>query len=517
MASLDYYATLNSMAVFESDFTTGLLADIFKVFYSDQFIFSRNILYHFNGVYWKPDDDGLAILQTFVDTKFLSDLLAYANYKKKDDENEAKKYDKFITKAKTDLRTLRFRTSYVKDICRVLTNNEIKWNKNPYLYAFENIVFDLRTGKKIVPNPDDYLNTSCGYLYDENDDSNKVEELLQCLEKILVEKDLRDYFFIALSSGMCGLQISDIFICCGRGGNGKSLVLGLFKTMLGNYAYDAPVALLCQPLKMGGNPELFNMDGKRSVFGSEPDENSKLCSSTLKALTGNPTANARENFSNRCGIEFKMTLILDLNVKPKLDAVGGAEERRLENSIIPFNSMFLTQQKIDALIEHNGVRPTNVFLGDAKFVAEDFRQEYKQAFFTVLLPYFQRFMTERFSNVPDIVKKEGKDYLSQSDDIFDWFSENYEKDPSTIILISDLHKEFLRSSKMCYEMTKEEQRKYLSAKNFKAKLQSNIFLSCCYKERGSYWNKTQMKVPYLIGYKRLKEELDDPENTPSEN
>ena len=46
---------------FDEKFNTTSVAKFFTYLYSDKFIFQDNIMYHYNGVYWKGDPINLFI------------------------------------------------------------------------------------------------------------------------------------------------------------------------------------------------------------------------------------------------------------------------------------------------------------------------------------------------------------------------------------------------------------------------------------------------------------------------
>jgi hypothetical protein len=44
----------------------------------------------------------------------------------------------------------------------------VEFDENPYLFAFNNVVFDLKEGKIIHPNPKQMISLTTGYDYDLN-------------------------------------------------------------------------------------------------------------------------------------------------------------------------------------------------------------------------------------------------------------------------------------------------------------------------------------------------------------
>lgn len=56
--------------------------------------------------------------------------------------------------------------------------------------------------------------------------------------------------------------------------------------LLGNYGYKLPSNVLLQEIQDGGNPQIALLHNKRFVLCQEPNKNKRICSSTLKEITG---------------------------------------------------------------------------------------------------------------------------------------------------------------------------------------------------------------------------------------
>ena len=64
------------------------------------------------------------------------------------------------------LRKVGVRKSVMEDIITFITNNKIEFDSYPYLFAFNNCVFDLKLNRFITPLPDHHLTKTAGYDYD---------------------------------------------------------------------------------------------------------------------------------------------------------------------------------------------------------------------------------------------------------------------------------------------------------------------------------------------------------------
>lgn len=516
---------LNKLKPFHSTYSTGLVADLFKVLYENKFKFCDGVMYNFNSVYWCPDDKALSNLHNFVDKQFMKAMSEYCDTERPkwtallaDADEEVVKnaqleifYINSFHGKVMGLRKIKNRKEQIQDICHRLSDNKAEWNKNAYLFAFENVIFDLKTGNQVAPNPMDFINFTCGYNYDPNYDKTKVETLNKIIDTIFVEKELKDYYLEILSTGLCGVRVEKVYIATGKGGNGKSLLNGLAYKTCGNYAYNLPASLMSEKIKLGGNPEAALMDFKRLVFFTEPDEKSPLCCAVLKTLTGENTLGVRMLHSNKVGISLNLTLVGSCNNKPDLDEVNDAVSRRLKGGIIPFKSKFVPQSTIDELTKEFGEKPSNVFLGNDHFISDQFQNDYKQALFQILLERFQTYMKNSLDFIPNEVLTLSRQYMAGSDDIYEWFNDTYEKCSDEMVFVDDVFAQFSSSVKFI-QMTKIEKRKFGSVGKFKDKLESNLFIGRYYRVKDKYFMKERQKRPFIEGW-RLKENQHQGQNS----
>ena len=63
-------------------------------------------------------------------------------------------------------------------------------------------------------------------------------------------------------------------------------------------------------IKEGPNPAIASLNMKRFVLAQEPNGKRKICSATLKEITGDSTINARMCNSNDCKTKLCLTLVL---------------------------------------------------------------------------------------------------------------------------------------------------------------------------------------------------------------
>lgn len=502
-------------------FTTGLIANYFRILYSNKFIFRCDNLYIYNGVYWKIDTDKkYSSLHNFVDTIFYKSLLDYIikllaetnrniSSLPEDDVENFKKLSEilknqteFLNNINSSLRTVKKRKDFVEDIIKKLNNNYIEFDTDPFLLAFENKIYDLKQDKFIESSYNQYISITTGWEWDNTISKNNRCQLDVIINSIFPKSDIKDYYLMALSTGLYGQQIEKLFVANGTGGNGKGLLNSLMMCAVGNYGYRIPSTVLLNPIKEGGNPAVANMHKKRFCVSQEPDENQRICSSTMKELTGDCEINCRPLFSNDCKTILYNTLFLECNELPKMDAVNDAVIRRTQ--VIPFISRFVDESTFNGYTEEERTAK-NIFKGDPFYKTDDFKHKYKQSLIIILLEYFKKFKDNnfQFGCVPIECKDAVKDYLSVSDDLYSWFTEYYEKSEGDFVYLNNICSLF-KNSKFYDNMNKKDKRD-LTDKKFITKFKSSPFLEKQIRERKSYFNNIQMSKDYIIGYK-LKEE-----------
>jgi len=489
------------------DFTTGLLSDYFKILY-DKFIFHDSKLYYFNGVYWEYDHH-MIYIYNFIDKCFYDKLV---HYYCKQRELLIKQYslkceskDEMKTKLQplenfrkqiAHLRQNKYRKTLTEDICNKLYDKNILFNAKPNLFAFNNKIFDLASDTFIIPNPYDYISVTCGYNYDETYEKSKIVEYEALLDTIFPTKANKEYYLECLATGLTGHQVENLFIATGQGGNGKGVINTQMMKTTGNYGYKLSSSVLLNEIKEGANPQIANLHQKRFALSTEPSDKKTMCSSTLKELTGDKTINARMAYSNKCHVNLCLSLFLECNSLPKMDEVNDAVERRIRT--IPFVSSFKSAEDYEHTLDK-----TNVFIGNPRYKTDEFIEEHKQALFHILSPICKKFIANGLvlSKVPAECKSVAIDYLAQSDHIYEWVCEKYEKTDKVddFVYVKEMY-EMFKGSSYFENLSKADKRKF-TQKSFIENIKTNLFMKANFKDRNIWVNSIKLTQPAIIGFK----------------
>lgn len=114
----------------------------------------------------------------------------------------------------------------------------------------------------------------------------------------------------------------------GPGGNGKSVIIEVLMSLLGDYATTTPAKfLMAGPEKH--ETELARLNGKRLVICSEINENDRFDEAKIKLLTGGDRITARFLYQDYFTFQPTHKLWLAGNHKPKVETGGGGFWRRI--------------------------------------------------------------------------------------------------------------------------------------------------------------------------------------------
>ena len=481
-------------------FSTGIIADFFVQNYGEKFIYNNETLYYYNGVFWEAEDKSCSTLVKLIDTELYKTITGFVldrirHYTEGGDEasskaEAAKKFLFFVNR----LRDYNSRVAIVKDICCKLSVKQVEWDSNPYLIAFKNKVFDLRLGAFVCPNPDDLIKTTTGWSWDDSYPASRLLKVKEIVSQIFPNQEVGDYYLSALSTGLSGIILQNLFIATGGGANGKSVIDGLMMATIGDYGYKLPSAILLEEMKGGSNPQIANIHKKRFCLAQEPDKAKRIKTSVVKELTGDSEINARLHHSNDCRVQLFLTLIMECNTIPKVDEIDYAVQRRFR--LIEFISKFVSPEEWEAYGEE---KPENTFLRNETYTkGNKFKEDHRQAFFLLLAPYFKAF-DERgcMPKQPQEVLTKQRAYFEGCDDLLGWFNDYYKPDENAEpIPLKEIYK-FYTSTPFFENLSKnkkrEQKQSWFVEQIGKTKKES-------VKKRNEHYNGKQLSSDCLIGY-----------------
>jgi len=418
-----------------------------------------------------------------------------------DQNNKLQQYLKKLADQEDKLRNLSMlkeRENIIHILLRQAYRSHVEWNKNPYLFAFENCIFDVQTKQKVIPTQEQYINISCGYAYD-NQDTTRIDALRALIASILPIERVRTYWMAKQATMLTQEHPQYLFIQTGVGSNGKSILTDLTMKMLGKYGSKLPSDFLQKPMKDGPNPTIANLRGVRAVFCSEPEATKRMSASVVKEVTGDGTIHGRGLYQSNCDIQLFCTASVDANGIPNIDTVDFAMDRRLKP--IPFTTKAVSQHDYD-LAEDK----TLLVVKNKRYEDESWRNENKQALFEILMEQYSQF---NFDDLPPECVDRKMKYLNASSDIYGFVSELYEPcDPETCtpIKFKDIYNQF-KTSTVFKAFTKEQQREFNYA-NFCDKIEKEPALIPCIRKRNQNHKGIQLTTNCLVGWQMEAEGMD---------
>jgi len=215
-------------------------------------------------------------------------------------------------------------------------------DSHPMLLACRNGTVDLRTGELRPADPADLLTRGVDIDHVPGARSDRWNDFL---ERIFGgQADLIEYVQRLLGyclTGVVSEHVVAIFI--GAGANGKSTLIGILQTVLGEHAISAPEGLV---ISRGHEPHperLAFLRGRRLVVSSELEKDAALAEALVKMLSGGDVISAREMYGRRFNFAPTHKLLIVSNHRPKVRGTDHALWRRLR--VVPFGAVIPTSEQ----------------------------------------------------------------------------------------------------------------------------------------------------------------------------
>lgn len=407
--------------------------------------FSASAWYWFAGHTWRETDKGVSLqcrLSSDVFKDFFRKETEISNMMNTDgfpqcpegkheasscDWCKADKKRQAYAHMRKQLRTTRFKENVMKESRELFLDEDFatKVDENKNLIAFANGVFDTLTFEFRDGKPEDYISfcTNLEYHPDRPHDSYPCwAELNKFLNDVLPDPDVREYFLSYLATSLSGNNEAQKFhILTGSGSNGKSMLMNLTSTAMGDYACKAPISLLTQARNKSAAaaPELVRMKGRRFVTMQEPDEQVPLNTGLMKELASSEKITARDLYAgSKQMLDFDLQARFNLacNEKPKINTQDGGTWRRLV--VINFLSKFVSDPRLP------NEKPI-----DESIVQKSQSKEWAEAFLSYLVFLYTKGKGFRKLTPPEKVMEYTSEYKEDSDVIAKFLHEKIHVHP----------------------------------------------------------------------------------------
>ena len=506
-----YMRTYHPPKVFR-DQTEANLAELFNDLYGEDWFYKDGQLYHWNGTYWKTGDDNKdnRVFMKQFQRELPKFILKYESYVidqtiREKDEKQREMLQNYTSKIH-DVVVMTGSTQKTKNTLesfKSIVTEVKKTDLDPYLYVFDNCVFDLRTGEQVdaATTKTKYMTISTGYDYCPPT-QEELDVMNGAIAQIFTNEAERTAHLTLLATGLIGITLEKFIIANGGGRNGKGFLHDLFKVALGNYGYTLKNTVILKERKDGPDQNIANMHLKRFVIVREPPEGKAVEFSIVKEITGGDEINARALYSTRTTTTLQLTFLLEVNKVPLLNCDGAKASDKERILDVLFGSTFLAPDSPDI----DGVL---TFARNVAFKEPEWRQQHKFALFEIVKAHCVEYCKSKNIDafMPQSIKDRTAAYLGKCNVVKTWFTDNYERCENSYVKLNDVHAEF-KDSDIHMNMDKKERRQY-GKTNFKDKMAK--WFKGDYKDRASFQvnGKTKKFRSVLKGWKKFEEDGDE--------
>lgn len=279
---------------------------------------------------WKPDCTGQAA--------HLAKDVEKLRRKHAGDDPDAQKMAKGAGSAKAIANILTLASSEP-----VVAATADSFDVDPWLVGCVNGTLDLRTGTLRAARPGDMISMQLSCRYDPHAVCRRYDQFLEEIHP----DDPNITAFIDLWSGYClsgSAREDKMLIFHGpKGRNGKSTLVKVLSTVLGDYAAVMPEGFLAA--RKGGtdpsapNAPMVALKGKRLALISETNERVMLDEAKVKMLTGGEMISVRRVFgTEQEQMSLSAKVIVSSNHRPEIKGTDPAIWSRI--LLVPFNETF---------------------------------------------------------------------------------------------------------------------------------------------------------------------------------
>ena len=208
------------------------------------------------------------------------------------------------------------------------------FDTDPWLLNCQNGTLDLRDGSLREHRPSDLITKLIPVSYQPDAQCPRWHSFLR---HILADKmELVQFLQRAIGYSLAGVTGEQVlFLLYGTGANGKTTLLELLQTLLGDYARTASFDSFAVDGNGHVRNDLARLRGARFVSAAEIEEGRRLSEVIIKQVTGGDTITARFLYAEHFEFRPQFKLFVACNHKPIIRGTDHAIWRRIR--LIPFS------------------------------------------------------------------------------------------------------------------------------------------------------------------------------------
>ena len=314
-----------------------------------------------------------------------------------------------------------------------------------HLICFTNGIYDLREKAFRNGRPCDFITMCTNYDYINYDAKNpifqEIEDFIVSIQPDITQDDTerREYLKAFLSSILQGVNTDESFhIFTGGGRNGKSKIIELLESALGDYAGKLNISSITKPRKNSSDatPDQVTVRNKRLVTMQESDPNDKFNNGILKEVSGGDKMTARGLYKEPITFKPQYKQIVICNDIPQLqNPTDSAVFERVR--VIEFPMHFIRGKCTDRY-----ERKMDVSISDKI-------EKWGPYFMTLLIKWFHEYFPNNEIKLkpPHIVNKYTNEYKNNNDKWNDFYQTtinvtNTKNNDDIIDIRSDIYSHF---------------------------------------------------------------------------
>lgn len=450
--SIDYYVEQsinpNIPSITEYD-----IANVLYQLYKDSYLcvnIKNNIWYEFKNHRWSEIDSGNSLRMSMsndihqlyfsklqdITKKFSDDDKSYDDLQQKKLKDKLKK----VAEICGNLKKTQWKNNIMREARELFYDNSFlnKQDGNANLLCFNNGVYDFDRNEFRDGKYDDYItkSTNINYIPLKECDNDKQNEIVNFMNQLFPNDELREYMWEHLSSTLIGTNENQTFnIYTGSGRNGKSKLVELMSLSLGDYKGSVPITLVTQGRRAIGSSssEVVQLQGVRYAVMQEPSKGDKINEGIMKELTGGDPIQARALFKDSITFIPQFKLVVCTNTLFDIASNDEGTWRRIR--VCDFMSTFKEKE----LIDNDPEEPYQYIVDkklDKKFPV------WKETFISMLVNKVldtKGIVTDR-----DIVLSKSNEYRSSQDYLSGYINERISivEDDSVYITWSEVQEDF---------------------------------------------------------------------------
>jgi len=349
--TVDYFIeeSLNGSTEFD-------LANVLLQIYKDKYVcvsIKNNIWYEFINHKWREIDSGNTLrlgiskdMHKIYQQKIMDNINTICAMNEDDPKKERlEKKGHILASIATMLKKTTHKNNIMREARELFYDKDFmqKQDENNYLLCFKNGVFDFNENCFRNGKPEDYITKSTNIDYIPINKVNKkhLDEVEEFVKQLFPIEQLRDYMWDHFGSTLIGTNENQTFnIYNGCGGNGKTKIVELMGTSLGDYKGTVPITLVTQKrTSIGGtSSEIVQLKGKRYAVMQEPTKGDVINEGIMKEITGGDPIQGRALFKETVTFIPQFKLVVCTNTLFDIKDTGDGTWRRIR--VCDFMSKF---------------------------------------------------------------------------------------------------------------------------------------------------------------------------------